>query len=199
MLDVPGDTCAICLDTLDDDDDVRGLTCGHAFHGSCVDPWLTSRRACCPLCKADYYVPKVRAGDGQAEGEGVTRRGGLQPPPNAWIGQGGFRPHVLLTSRGFFLGAPPRAMQQQMDNDAHAPPPANLSPRPGFFGRMRAGSRVNPPPTPPNGRVNGQAAEPTAATETPAAGRSWRSRIPGLGGAGRGQAADLETGTRVVR
>lgn len=56
----PGDSCAICIDTLEDDDDVRGLTCGHAFHAVCLDPWLTSRRACCPLCKADYYVPKPR-------------------------------------------------------------------------------------------------------------------------------------------
>ncbi|KAJ4307870.1 hypothetical protein N0V84_012444 [Fusarium piperis] len=59
-LEAPGDTCAICIDTLEDDDDVRGLTCGHAFHAVCLDPWLTSRRACCPLCKADYYVPKPR-------------------------------------------------------------------------------------------------------------------------------------------
>ncbi|KYK54677.1 RING-8 protein [Drechmeria coniospora] len=59
-LGTPGDSCAICIDTLEDDDDVRGLTCGHAFHAVCVDPWLTSRRASCPLCKADYYTPKPR-------------------------------------------------------------------------------------------------------------------------------------------
>ncbi|KAL7918157.1 hypothetical protein ACQKWADRAFT_304971 [Trichoderma austrokoningii] len=60
LLNTSGDTCAICIDTLEDDDDVRGLTCGHTFHAVCVDPWLTSRRACCPLCKADYYIPKPR-------------------------------------------------------------------------------------------------------------------------------------------
>lgn len=69
-LAAPGDSCAICIDTLEDDDDVRGLTCGHAFHAVCVDPWLTSRRACCPLCKADYYTPKPRPNqdaDGNAQ------------------------------------------------------------------------------------------------------------------------------------
>ena len=60
LLPDPGDTCAVCLDSIEEDDIIRGLTCGHVFHASCVDPWLTSRRACCPLCKADYYVPKPR-------------------------------------------------------------------------------------------------------------------------------------------
>lgn len=77
----PGDACAICLDTIEDDDDVRGLDCGHAFHASCVDPWLTSRRACCPLCKADYYVPKPRP-EG-ADLEELRRRGTRAEMPSA--------------------------------------------------------------------------------------------------------------------
>ncbi|KAE8147576.1 hypothetical protein BDV25DRAFT_160113 [Aspergillus avenaceus] len=76
LLPNPGDSCAICLDMIEDDDDIRGLTCGHAFHASCVDPWLTSRRACCPLCKADYYVPKPRSDPCEAASntERSTRR-----------------------------------------------------------------------------------------------------------------------------
>lgn len=72
-LGTSGDTCAICIDTLEDDDDVRGLTCGHAFHAACIDPWLTTRRACCPLCKADYYTPKPRPQPAEgAAGNGTT-------------------------------------------------------------------------------------------------------------------------------
>ncbi|KAI5846883.1 hypothetical protein BZA05DRAFT_129473 [Tricharina praecox] len=66
LLKSAGDACAICLDTIEDNDDIRGLTCGHAFHSACLDPWLTNRRACCPLCKKDYYVPKPRP-EGEAQ------------------------------------------------------------------------------------------------------------------------------------
>lgn len=100
LLAAPGDTCAICLDSLDDDDDVRGLTCGHAFHGSCVDPWLTSRRACCPLCKADYYVPKPRAeGEGDPLQSPTGRRSTRQPPAVHFLssrGLGRMGPRVLV-------------------------------------------------------------------------------------------------------
>lgn len=80
----PGDSCAICLDSIEDDDDIRGLTCGHAFHASCVDPWLTSRRACCPLCKADYYVPKPRPEGSEAisNSERMRRPTGRTRMPN---------------------------------------------------------------------------------------------------------------------
>lgn len=93
LLPDPGDTCAICLDIIEDDDDVRGLACGHAFHASCVDPWLTSRRACCPLCKADYYVPKPRP-EGPENDEGSRTRGRVNMPahpPFAFLGGSGSR------------------------------------------------------------------------------------------------------------
>ncbi|KAI9828644.1 MAG: hypothetical protein M1832_001747 [Thelocarpon impressellum] len=97
----PGDSCSICIDSLEEEDDVRGLTCGHAFHASCLDPWLTGRRACCPLCKADYYVPKPRPeGEAAAEAERLTRarthaarqRGPLPAVPQpTWVGTRSFR------------------------------------------------------------------------------------------------------------
>ncbi|KAF2682806.1 hypothetical protein K458DRAFT_55779 [Lentithecium fluviatile CBS 122367] len=99
MLTEPGDTCAICLDTLEDTDDVRGLTCGHAFHASCVDPWLTSRRACCPLCKADYYVPKPRPEGENADQPSSGRRSnttGLRSPTSP---QAAYRGNPFSRSR----------------------------------------------------------------------------------------------------
>ncbi|KAI8623734.1 hypothetical protein F5Y19DRAFT_481323 [Xylariaceae sp. FL1651] len=77
-----GDTCAICIDTLEDDDDVRGLTCGHAFHAVCLDPWLTNRRACCPLCKADYYTPKVRPQPAEGETHDPRAAAAVDPARN---------------------------------------------------------------------------------------------------------------------
>lgn len=46
-----GDTCAVCIEDYESGDELRALDCGHAFHKDCIDPWLITKRACCPVCK----------------------------------------------------------------------------------------------------------------------------------------------------
>lgn len=65
-------SCAICLETFEDEDTVRGLVCGHVFHAECVDPWLTRRRACCPICKRDYYKEETLDGSNEQLREGTV-------------------------------------------------------------------------------------------------------------------------------
>ena len=185
MLAVPGDTCAICLDSLEDDDDVRGLTCGHAFHASCVDPWLTSRRACCPLCKADYYVPKPRA-----EGEEDS---GRRPTPNhpqaVWIrgrpGMGFSHPRMMFGGPRWFLNddnhrlyssTPARQERRRRERDAPDQNPASegqqqqASPSDSWRSRLptmpsvhmpRFGRRAQQPATGTGTTSDGNAATPS--------------------------------------
>jgi len=140
MLAEPGDTCAICLDTLGDDDDVRGLTCGHAFHASCVDPWLTSRRACCPLCKADYYVPKPRPeGEVTDQSSSGRRATGLRSPTSPQAAWGAGRGNPFTRSRVVFVS-----------NTGHGPNNSNngiqnVLNRPSRRDRNAASSRTQPP------------------------------------------------------
>ena len=119
MVAPPGDTCAICIDNLEDDDDVRGLTCGHAFHAACLDPWLTCRRACCPLCKADYYVAKPRAAD-DADDTGRRERGMRLPASPAAVWMGARRPGNAGRRR-MMLGGP-RFLVAESHTDQHGFP-----------------------------------------------------------------------------
>ncbi|KAK1757367.1 putative E3 ubiquitin-protein ligase RNF167 precursor [Echria macrotheca] len=153
-----GDTCAICIDTLEDDDDVRGLTCGHAFHAACLDPWLTSRRACCPLCKADYYTPKPRppaaeAGDSSSPGviavslpnDGNARMNLPGRPRHAFFGIGrGGRP---VPTAHYMVGN-----QASINSYATQPSPRSGHSEGGgggFLSRFRRGNAA-PSPTSPS-------------------------------------------------
>eukprot|EP00927_Polykrikos_kofoidii_P056310 TRINITY_DN50462_c0_g1_i1.p3 TRINITY_DN50462_c0_g1~~TRINITY_DN50462_c0_g1_i1.p3 ORF type:complete len:134 (+),score=15.44 TRINITY_DN50462_c0_g1_i1:210-611(+) len=47
-------TCSICLADIGDDERIRGLACGHAFHIQCIAQWFMrdqSLELCCPLCR----------------------------------------------------------------------------------------------------------------------------------------------------
>lgn len=165
MLANPGDSCAICLDTLEDDDDVRGLTCGHAFHASCLDPWLTSRRACCPLCKADYYVPKPRPeGEAAADAErhAGRRSAGVRgdmphPPQYAFMGHRDGRPRMLLPGRFLNLGIEDNA------RDRYGFPSQRRSSR-----RPAANQRISA--SNPNNSTAAEAQQPN----------TWRLRMRGM-------------------
>lgn len=182
LLTEPGDTCAICLDSLEDLDDVRGLTCGHAFHASCVDPWLTSRRACCPLCKADYYVPKPRP-EGETQEQTSTGRrsnaAGLRSPtspPAAWNARG----NPFSRSRVVAIASPGRANNT---NDARQGRSIGFN----TFNRPSRRDRSNPSPS-----------------SQPQVTSSWRARLgrpsapsmPSWFGRGRGGNADNSASTQ---
>ncbi|KAL8166600.1 hypothetical protein V2J09_008099 [Rumex salicifolius] len=53
---VPSD-CAVCLNPFDDDETLRFIPkCQHAFHMSCLDPWLEAHSTC-PSCRASLVQP----------------------------------------------------------------------------------------------------------------------------------------------
>ena len=212
MLANPGDSCAICIDTLEDDDDVRGLTCGHAFHASCLDPWLTSRRACCPLCKADYYVPKPRA-EGEASvdadrhagrrppGMSGARIDAGRPPHYAFMSRRDGRPRMILPGRfmaiGHFddtqaqrYGFPTVQRQPQSsgrDREANIDPPEIQHEQPNTW-RSRLPTLTIPRPTLPARfrRNNASPNDHVDAASTPDAATVAQPQTPG----------QLEAGTR---
>lgn len=162
----PGDACAICLEPIEDDDDIRGLDCGHAFHASCVDPWLTSRRACCPLCKADYYVPKPRL---ECSDEDERRRRANMPAPPQFAfmgaGRGGTMVNPFATRRPSMV-LPGRFMSVvHNENDRYGFPQVIRHPRPSRAERQAEQQRRR---------------QESAATANPdvTPARTWRQRIP---------------------
>ena len=174
----PGDACAICLDTIDEDDDIRGLTCGHAFHASCVDPWLTSRRACCPLCKADYYIPKPRpeGADAAEQPTGRRARGPNMPAPPqyAFMGAGRAGSNPFSTRRPSMV-LPGRFMTiVYNENDRYGFPTIAREPRPSRAERNQM-HRASSAAFRPDREASNAAANAATSNENQRGG--WRQRL----------------------
>jgi len=54
------DSCAICLEPVDESDNIRPLPCNHIFHLPCFDQWFwkTDQPNRCPLCRAVFVEAK---------------------------------------------------------------------------------------------------------------------------------------------
>ena len=53
-------SCVVCLDAFAAGDVLRSLPCLHVFHQFCVDKWLESQEATCPICKLSIRDPLFR-------------------------------------------------------------------------------------------------------------------------------------------
>lgn len=47
--------CAVCMEPMAADEEVRTLPCFHQLHVGCVDPWL-HRKKMCPVCRAEVKI-----------------------------------------------------------------------------------------------------------------------------------------------
>lgn len=185
LLNSVGDSCAICLDLIEDDDDVRGLTCGHAFHSGCLDPWLTNRRACCPLCKADYYIPKPKP-EAEQTTDGGEATGHQHAPAQPQIAHLTPFHRRILFSRGVFVvtldsstdsgnNTGERRQDSRAQSTRAVPTPApDTEPRQGWrriilHGWRERRGNAGQEPTPSSleaGTVGGAGAQPAAAAPT---------------------------------
>ena len=51
-------TCLICLESYSDGQEVTMMTCGHRFHGNCLQLWITAATSdpTCPSCRGEMNI-----------------------------------------------------------------------------------------------------------------------------------------------
>ncbi|KAJ3118541.1 hypothetical protein HK098_005909 [Nowakowskiella sp. JEL0407] len=67
--------CSICLADYADGDELRMLTCRHAFHKNCFDEWVVEYVNSCPICRVKCVDETTQAGTGTTSSNGQTRDG----------------------------------------------------------------------------------------------------------------------------
>ncbi|KAI5009048.1 hypothetical protein ZWY2020_010096 [Hordeum vulgare] len=59
--------CAVCLSGVEEGDEVRELRCRHVFHRACLDRWLATPPATCPLCRSRLLTAPPVEEEGEEE------------------------------------------------------------------------------------------------------------------------------------
>ena len=54
--------CVFCLSGVEEGEEVRELRCRHVFHRACLDRWLATPPATCPLCRTRLLTAPPTAG-----------------------------------------------------------------------------------------------------------------------------------------
>jgi len=74
------ENCVICLGDFEDGETLTVLPCGHGYHQECIEPWLISKSALCPVCKQSILpsgdarsLDEISASDGSGESEEGNR------------------------------------------------------------------------------------------------------------------------------
>jgi E3 ubiquitin-protein ligase RHA2 len=63
-----GVECVLCLSGVEEGEEVRELRCRHVFHRACLDRWLATPPATCPLCRSRLLTTPPRdAGEEEDE------------------------------------------------------------------------------------------------------------------------------------
>ena len=52
--------CSICLNPVRYTRKSKQLECGHLYHGTCIDHWLSSGGNTCPMCRSEVDKPTFK-------------------------------------------------------------------------------------------------------------------------------------------
>lgn len=80
-------SCAICLDFLEEADQIRELSCGHVYHAKCLNLWVERGHHDCPLCK--YDILKLRQQEEEERRQEGEQQAEQQPQQGVAPGVGG--------------------------------------------------------------------------------------------------------------
>lgn len=69
--------CDVCTSEFLDGEYTRMVACGHIFHSSCINPWLSKYHMRCSLCKSDLHKSLFR--DPEVKALGGCQSAGCEP------------------------------------------------------------------------------------------------------------------------